>query len=174
MLKTLKDAGGDEKQASLKLYKALVSTSVDAFSSEIRAYKVAITIKDKQLDFTKIMTIAKAKYTSLKMCNLWLQSTTRSSSTKKQGINDIVALKAELKQKDKIIKSYKSATPSTTKQSHHLIHKEPKPVPKSNPDYNITAQVGKGKDFATRADFFPWKHTPPKDENVYCIKNGLY
>eukprot|EP00957_Ditylum_brightwellii_P051581 3911724-Ditylum_brightwellii.AAC.1 len=67
MLKTLQDAGGNDKQASLKLYPALVLITVDAFSSEIRAYKAAIATKDKLLDFTKLTTIAKAKYTSLKM-----------------------------------------------------------------------------------------------------------
>eukprot|EP00957_Ditylum_brightwellii_P172602 13139449-Ditylum_brightwellii.AAC.1 len=60
MLKTLKDVGGDDKQTSLRLYKALVMTSVDALSSEIRAYKVAIAARDKQLDFTKLTTISKA------------------------------------------------------------------------------------------------------------------
>eukprot|EP00957_Ditylum_brightwellii_P051127 3876080-Ditylum_brightwellii.AAC.1 len=58
---------GDDKEASLKLYKALVSTSVDAFSSGIRAYKAAIAVKDKKLNFTKLADIAKAKYTSLKI-----------------------------------------------------------------------------------------------------------
>eukprot|EP00957_Ditylum_brightwellii_P212222 15367100-Ditylum_brightwellii.AAC.1 len=37
MLKILHDAGGNDKQTPLKLYKALVLTKVDDFSSEIRA-----------------------------------------------------------------------------------------------------------------------------------------
>eukprot|EP00957_Ditylum_brightwellii_P036168 2739869-Ditylum_brightwellii.AAC.2 len=93
MLKTLKDAGGDDKQAS----EALVSTSVYASSFEHRAYKATIATKDKQLDLTKLMTIAKVNYFFLNMCNLWLSFPTKSFSTKKQAMNDIVALKAELK-----------------------------------------------------------------------------
>eukprot|EP00957_Ditylum_brightwellii_P019276 1453935-Ditylum_brightwellii.AAC.1 len=62
----------------------------------------------------------------------------------------MIALKAKLKQKEKIIKSFKLATPSSFKQLHYLIYKEPKPVRKSNSDYNIAAQKGKGKDFTTR------------------------
>eukprot|EP00957_Ditylum_brightwellii_P008772 665086-Ditylum_brightwellii.AAC.1 len=57
-LKTLRDAGGDDSQASLKLYEALVVSKVDAFNSEIRAYKATILAKDKPLDFTKLLTIA--------------------------------------------------------------------------------------------------------------------
>eukprot|EP00957_Ditylum_brightwellii_P002788 214793-Ditylum_brightwellii.AAC.1 len=66
-LKTLQDAGGNDKQAPLKLYEALVLTSVDGISSKTRAYKVVIVAKDKQLHFTKLTTISKAKYTALKM-----------------------------------------------------------------------------------------------------------
>eukprot|EP00957_Ditylum_brightwellii_P205131 15342427-Ditylum_brightwellii.AAC.1 len=82
-LETLKDAGGDVKQASFNLIEALVLTSVDTFSSEIRAYKSAIAAKDKQLDFTKLTTIAKTKCPSLNIHNIWLSSPTKSSSTKK-------------------------------------------------------------------------------------------
>eukprot|EP00957_Ditylum_brightwellii_P195687 14909769-Ditylum_brightwellii.AAC.1 len=35
MLKTLHNAGGDDKQAALKLYKALTTTKNDRFNSEI-------------------------------------------------------------------------------------------------------------------------------------------
>eukprot|EP00957_Ditylum_brightwellii_P192005 14616862-Ditylum_brightwellii.AAC.1 len=38
-LKTLRDAGDDDSQASLKLYEVLVLSKVDVFNSEIRAYK---------------------------------------------------------------------------------------------------------------------------------------
>eukprot|EP00957_Ditylum_brightwellii_P064499 4894877-Ditylum_brightwellii.AAC.1 len=41
-LKTLRNAGGDDKQAALKLYEALVTTKNDSFNSEIRAYKAAV------------------------------------------------------------------------------------------------------------------------------------
>eukprot|EP00957_Ditylum_brightwellii_P057956 4394385-Ditylum_brightwellii.AAC.1 len=51
-LKTLCTAGGDDSQASLKLYEALVSSKVDDFNSEIRAYQAAIVAKNKPLDFT--------------------------------------------------------------------------------------------------------------------------
>eukprot|EP00957_Ditylum_brightwellii_P115379 8799447-Ditylum_brightwellii.AAC.1 len=71
MLKTLHDAGGNDKQASLKLYNALLLTAVDAFSSEIRAYKAAIAAKNKHLGFTKLTTIACAKYTFPVMCSQW-------------------------------------------------------------------------------------------------------
>eukprot|EP00957_Ditylum_brightwellii_P052647 3991457-Ditylum_brightwellii.AAC.1 len=50
---------GNDKQASLKLYKALMLTTVVAFSSEIKTCKAAIAAKDNQLDFTKLTTIAK-------------------------------------------------------------------------------------------------------------------
>eukprot|EP00957_Ditylum_brightwellii_P015041 1134571-Ditylum_brightwellii.AAC.1 len=66
-LKTLRDGGGDDSQASLKLYEALVSSKVDAFNSEIRAYKAAIAAKIKPLNFTKLLTIVHAEYTSLMM-----------------------------------------------------------------------------------------------------------
>eukprot|EP00957_Ditylum_brightwellii_P051524 3906517-Ditylum_brightwellii.AAC.2 len=59
-LKTLCDAGGDDTQASLKLYEALMSSKVDAFNSEIRAYKATVSAKDIPLDFTKFTTIAHA------------------------------------------------------------------------------------------------------------------
>eukprot|EP00957_Ditylum_brightwellii_P159378 12131890-Ditylum_brightwellii.AAC.1 len=38
-LKTLYNAGGNNTQASLKLYEALTFSKVDAFNSKIRAYK---------------------------------------------------------------------------------------------------------------------------------------
>eukprot|EP00957_Ditylum_brightwellii_P110242 8408473-Ditylum_brightwellii.AAC.1 len=44
-LKILHNTGGDDSQASLKLCKALVSSQVDAFNYEIRAYKAAIATK---------------------------------------------------------------------------------------------------------------------------------
>eukprot|EP00957_Ditylum_brightwellii_P021700 1636710-Ditylum_brightwellii.AAC.1 len=44
-LKTLCYAGGDDTQASLKLYEALTSSKVDAFNSDIRAYKAAVSVK---------------------------------------------------------------------------------------------------------------------------------
>eukprot|EP00957_Ditylum_brightwellii_P113733 8671337-Ditylum_brightwellii.AAC.1 len=68
-IKTLQDAEGNDKQTLLKLYNALVLIKVNAFSSAIRAYKAAVVAKDKKLDFTKLTTIASAKYTSLKMCD---------------------------------------------------------------------------------------------------------
>jgi hypothetical protein len=152
-LKTLRNAGGDDSQASLKLYEALVSSKVDAFNSEIRAYKAAIAAKDKPLDFTKILTIACAEYTSLVIRGQW--PNVQSSVSKKRAIDDIVALKAELKKKDKIIKSYKSATPSSTNK-HTICHtiKDTKRISKSVSDYCPETQVGKGKDFATKAEFF--------------------
>eukprot|EP00957_Ditylum_brightwellii_P099153 7552073-Ditylum_brightwellii.AAC.1 len=70
-LKTLCDAGGNDTQASLKLYEALTSLKVDAFISEIRAYKATVSAKNKTLDFTKLMTIACAKYTSLVTHGQW-------------------------------------------------------------------------------------------------------
>eukprot|EP00957_Ditylum_brightwellii_P147940 11264796-Ditylum_brightwellii.AAC.1 len=56
-IKTLSDAGDNDSQASLKLYKVLVSSKIDAFNSETRAYKEAVAAKDKSLDFTKLKTI---------------------------------------------------------------------------------------------------------------------
>eukprot|EP00957_Ditylum_brightwellii_P152985 11644782-Ditylum_brightwellii.AAC.1 len=50
-LKTLRDAGSDDSQASLKLYEALVLSKVDAFNSEIRVYKAAIAANDKPLGY---------------------------------------------------------------------------------------------------------------------------
>ena len=133
-LKPLCDACGDDSQASLKLYEALVSSKVDAFNSEIRAYKAAIAAKDKPLDFTKLLTIACAEYTSLVMRGQW--PNVQSSVSKKRALDDIVALKAELKKKDKIIKSYKSATPLSTNK-HIIWHtiKDTKYVSKSISDY---------------------------------------
>eukprot|EP00957_Ditylum_brightwellii_P033997 2574792-Ditylum_brightwellii.AAC.1 len=70
-LKTLCNTGGDDSQASLKLYEALVLSKVNAFNSDIRAYNAAIVAKDKPLNFTKLLTIARAEYTSLVMCGQW-------------------------------------------------------------------------------------------------------
>eukprot|EP00957_Ditylum_brightwellii_P152988 11645183-Ditylum_brightwellii.AAC.1 len=106
-LKTLWDAGSDDNHASLKLYKALVFLKVDAFNSEIRAYIAVVVAKDKLLNFTKLITIAQAKYMSLVMRGQWPNAQTLVG--KKRAISNIVALKAELKRKEKIIKSYKSA-----------------------------------------------------------------
>eukprot|EP00957_Ditylum_brightwellii_P000465 35947-Ditylum_brightwellii.AAC.1 len=151
-LKTLRNVGGDDSQASLKLYEVLVLSKVDAFNSDIRAYKAAIATKDKPLDFTKLLTIAQAEYTSLVMHGQWPNP--QSSVNRKRGIDDIVVLEAELKRKDKIIKSYKLANPSSSNKiaSHNTI-KDTKYVPKSIPNYRPKAQVGKGKDSATKADF---------------------
>eukprot|EP00957_Ditylum_brightwellii_P209168 15360637-Ditylum_brightwellii.AAC.1 len=82
--KTLQDAGGDDKQALHKPYKALMLTIVDTFSSEIRAYKAAMVANDKGLDFTNLSTIAKAKYTSLKMCDQWFPSLPRAPAQRKE------------------------------------------------------------------------------------------
>eukprot|EP00957_Ditylum_brightwellii_P018669 1402568-Ditylum_brightwellii.AAC.1 len=60
MLKTLCDARGNDKRVSLELCKALIPTKADAFNSEISGYKAAVATQDKQLDFTKLMTIASA------------------------------------------------------------------------------------------------------------------
>eukprot|EP00957_Ditylum_brightwellii_P151742 11555167-Ditylum_brightwellii.AAC.1 len=100
------------------------------------------------------------------------------AAAKKRSINDIVALKAELKRKEKIIKSFKSLTLlSSLKQPYHSIgrhtNKKSKYNSKGNPDYCLEAQVGKGKDFATRAEFFAWKHTQHKNNSTYCICNGI-
>eukprot|EP00957_Ditylum_brightwellii_P058028 4400550-Ditylum_brightwellii.AAC.1 len=48
-LKTLRNAGSDDKQALLKLYEALVSSKVGAFNSDIRAYKAAVAAKKRPL-----------------------------------------------------------------------------------------------------------------------------
>eukprot|EP00957_Ditylum_brightwellii_P181411 13818966-Ditylum_brightwellii.AAC.1 len=58
-LKTLRDAKGDDKQAALKLYKALVTTKNDSFNSEIQAYKAAVVAKDQNLSFSKLINVAK-------------------------------------------------------------------------------------------------------------------
>eukprot|EP00957_Ditylum_brightwellii_P098713 7519313-Ditylum_brightwellii.AAC.1 len=73
-LKTLCNAGGNGTQASLKLYEALTSLKVDAFNSKIRAYKAAVSVKDKTLDFTKLTTIACTEDTSLVMRGQWPSS----------------------------------------------------------------------------------------------------
>eukprot|EP00957_Ditylum_brightwellii_P010964 830796-Ditylum_brightwellii.AAC.1 len=58
-LKTLRNARGDNKQAALKLYKALVTTKNGSFNSEIRAYKAAVGAKDQNLSFSKLVNVAK-------------------------------------------------------------------------------------------------------------------
>eukprot|EP00957_Ditylum_brightwellii_P145048 11046899-Ditylum_brightwellii.AAC.2 len=68
-LKTLCDTGGNNSQVSFKLYEALTSSKVDVFDSEIRAYKAAVSTKDKTLDFTKLTTIAHAECMSIIMAN---------------------------------------------------------------------------------------------------------
>eukprot|EP00957_Ditylum_brightwellii_P000360 27780-Ditylum_brightwellii.AAC.1 len=107
-LKTLCDTGGNNTQASLKLYEALTSSKEDAFNSEIRAYKVIVFAKDKAFDFTKLTAITCTEYTSLVMHGQWPSS--QKTATKKRSIDDMVAFKAELKRKEKIIKSFKSLT----------------------------------------------------------------
>eukprot|EP00957_Ditylum_brightwellii_P143094 10903159-Ditylum_brightwellii.AAC.1 len=171
-LKTLRDAGDDDSQASLKLYETLVLSKVDAFNSEIRAYKAVIAAKDKPLDFTKLLSIARTKYTSIMMRSQW--PNVQSSVNKKGVIDYIVALKAKLKKKDKIIKSYKPANHLSSNKitSRHTI-KDTKYVSKSVPNYRPEAQVGKGKDFVSKADFYSWKHISPKDGNIYCLFNSL-
>eukprot|EP00957_Ditylum_brightwellii_P141451 10776244-Ditylum_brightwellii.AAC.1 len=82
-LKTLHNAGGDDNQASLKLYEALVSSILDAFNSEFRTYKAEISRKDKLLDFIKLMTIEHTKYTSLTICGQCPDSP-KSSDVKKE------------------------------------------------------------------------------------------
>eukprot|EP00957_Ditylum_brightwellii_P144450 11003394-Ditylum_brightwellii.AAC.1 len=117
-LKTLSNAGGNGTQVPLKLYEALTSLKVGAFNSKIRAYKTEAFAKDKTLDFTKLTTIARAEYTSLVMRGQWPSSP--NTATKKRSIDNIVALKAKLKRKEKIIKPFKSLTLlSSLKQPYH-------------------------------------------------------
>eukprot|EP00957_Ditylum_brightwellii_P191839 14604280-Ditylum_brightwellii.AAC.1 len=127
-------------------------------------------------DFTKLTTIAYTEYTSLIMRGQWPSSP--KAVIRKRSIDNIVALKSELKRKEKIIKLFKSLTPSSfLKQPYHSTschtNKDSKYNSKGNLDHRLKAQVGKGKDFATRAEFFAWKHTPPKNNSTYCICNGL-
>eukprot|EP00957_Ditylum_brightwellii_P137804 10505401-Ditylum_brightwellii.AAC.1 len=58
-LKTLRNAGGDNRQAALKLYKALVTTKNDSFNSKIQAYKAAVAAKDQNLSLSKLVNVAK-------------------------------------------------------------------------------------------------------------------
>eukprot|EP00957_Ditylum_brightwellii_P041402 3135665-Ditylum_brightwellii.AAC.1 len=51
--------------------------------------------------------------------------------------------------------------------------KDTKYVPKSIPNYRPKDQISKGKDFAIKANFSAWKHTPPKDGIIYCLSNSL-
>eukprot|EP00957_Ditylum_brightwellii_P052549 3984664-Ditylum_brightwellii.AAC.1 len=69
--KTHQDAGGNDTQTFLKLYEALVSSKIDDFNSEIRAYKAEVVTKDKPLDFKKLMAIVCTKYTHLMICSQW-------------------------------------------------------------------------------------------------------
>eukprot|EP00957_Ditylum_brightwellii_P072903 5540173-Ditylum_brightwellii.AAC.1 len=68
------------------------------------------------------------------ICGQW--PNVQSSVNKKRVIDDIVALKAELKKKDKIIKSYKLVNPLLSNKitSYHTT-KDTKYVSKSVPDY---------------------------------------
>eukprot|EP00957_Ditylum_brightwellii_P086779 6603912-Ditylum_brightwellii.AAC.1 len=68
------------------------------------------------------------------------------AATKKRSIDNIVPLKAELKRKEKIIKLFKSLTPSSSlKQLYHstgcYTNKESKYNSKGNPDYCLKAQI---------------------------------
>eukprot|EP00957_Ditylum_brightwellii_P157191 11963323-Ditylum_brightwellii.AAC.1 len=95
--------------------------------------------KDKPLNFTKLLTNAHTEYTSLVMHGQW--PNVQSSVNRKRAIDDIVALKAELKRKDKSIKSYKSAYPSSSnKISNCNTIKDTKYIPKSVPNYRPKAQ----------------------------------
>eukprot|EP00957_Ditylum_brightwellii_P032482 2461597-Ditylum_brightwellii.AAC.2 len=85
MIKTLHDAGGKDKEASIKLYKVLNLTKVDTFSSEIRAYEATVATKNKPLDFTKLTIIACTEYTSLIMHSQQPNSPNSSSSKKSHG-----------------------------------------------------------------------------------------
>eukprot|EP00957_Ditylum_brightwellii_P003640 275004-Ditylum_brightwellii.AAC.1 len=96
-LKTLCDAGGDDTQASLKLYEVLMSSNVDSFDSDFRTYKAAASAKDKALNFTKLIIIKCAEHMSLVMHSQWPSSP--KAPSKKQSIDNTVALKAELKRK---------------------------------------------------------------------------
>eukprot|EP00957_Ditylum_brightwellii_P127652 9735120-Ditylum_brightwellii.AAC.1 len=86
-LKTLHNAGGNNTQASLNLCEALTSSKVEAFNSEIRACKAAVSAKDKTLDFTKLTTIACTKYTSLAMRSQWPSSP--KVATKKEALTTL-------------------------------------------------------------------------------------
>eukprot|EP00957_Ditylum_brightwellii_P176035 13404194-Ditylum_brightwellii.AAC.1 len=61
-LKTLRNTGGDDKQAALKLYEVLVTTKNNSFNSKIRAYKAAVAAKDQNLSFSKLVNVAKTEY----------------------------------------------------------------------------------------------------------------
>eukprot|EP00957_Ditylum_brightwellii_P126933 9676866-Ditylum_brightwellii.AAC.1 len=84
----LADVGGTDKQAPLKLYKALVTSHNDSFNSEIQAYKAAIAAKCKALEFSKLATMTKAKYTSLKIRSQW-DITSKPAIPKKQPADNI-------------------------------------------------------------------------------------
>eukprot|EP00957_Ditylum_brightwellii_P142675 10871068-Ditylum_brightwellii.AAC.1 len=149
-LKMLRNAGGDDKQVALKLYEALVTTKNNSFNSEIQAYKAAIAAKDQTLPFSKLINVAKTEYKSMLIRNTWQDR--KLSSSHKHHISNIVALKAELKKRDKIIKSYCKSLTSVTSLKHN-----DKPCPtqgKTNHtshNYTADAQVGPGKKFLNKA-----------------------
>eukprot|EP00957_Ditylum_brightwellii_P014008 1056747-Ditylum_brightwellii.AAC.1 len=68
-LEMLRNVGGNNKQAALKLCKALVTTKNDSFNSEIQAYKAAIAAKDQTLSFSKLINVAKTEYKPMLICN---------------------------------------------------------------------------------------------------------
>eukprot|EP00957_Ditylum_brightwellii_P006526 494231-Ditylum_brightwellii.AAC.1 len=98
------DAGSTDKQAPLKLYEVLVTSHNNSFNSEIQVYKAAIAAKHKALEFSKLVTMVKAKYTSLKIRSQW-DATSKPAISKKHSSDNIFTLCAKLKKKDKIIKS---------------------------------------------------------------------
>eukprot|EP00957_Ditylum_brightwellii_P151810 11560183-Ditylum_brightwellii.AAC.1 len=91
--------------------------------------------------------MAKAEYTSLKIRTQW-DANSKPTYSKKHSAEDIVALRAEFKKKDKIIKSFQSSTtsgpPSGYKFKHHA-HSNSSARPTSSSDYRPSAQVGRGK-----------------------------
>eukprot|EP00957_Ditylum_brightwellii_P035361 2681763-Ditylum_brightwellii.AAC.1 len=82
--------------------------------------------------------------------NTWQDK--KSSSSRKHNIDDIVDLKAELKKRDRIIKSYRQSLPSVASSRHN---DKPSPIQvKTNHtshNYTMDAQVGPGKEFSTKA-----------------------
>eukprot|EP00957_Ditylum_brightwellii_P099389 7570847-Ditylum_brightwellii.AAC.1 len=92
--------------------------------------------------------------------NTWQDK--KLSSCHKRNIDDIVALKAELKRRDKIIKSYRQSLPSVA-SSRHNNKPHPTQVKTNNTSHNYTAdaQVGPGKELSTKADFLAGTTPPP-------------
>eukprot|EP00957_Ditylum_brightwellii_P061147 4640071-Ditylum_brightwellii.AAC.1 len=116
--------------------------------------------------------MAKAEYTSLEIRSQW-DTISKPAIPKKWPADNIVALCAKLKKKDKIIKSFQSGTSSGPPGGHKSncnAHSDSYTRSTGSSDYGPSAQVGRGKEFATKADFFSWKHTPPQDRSIYCIK----